>query len=306
MKFTQIPQREDKLAAQIEAGGHTYVDSADGAEFILFAGGPDDVPDPMPESVGFVQTQGAGIEALHKAGVLKSSGVRWANAAGLYDDTVAESTLALLLAVYHQHKATAQAASWSVRPQVEAETVYLSHDKTVAVIGAGGIGKSVVRLLGAFGARTIAVNRSGRAVEGADETFAMADAGHVWAEADAFVLLMPLTDDTYQLVGREKLAQMKDTAVVVNVGRGGLIDTDALVEALQSGSIGGAGLDVTDPEPLDDGHPLWDMTNVVITPHTANTGWNIKATIGELTLRNAEAFAAGKKMLTEVDVEAGY
>lgn len=306
MKFTQIPERDDVIVAKLEQHGHTYVDSAGRAEFIVLLGGPDDVPDPMPESVRFIQTQMSGIDALHRAGVLKKSGVRWANAAGLYENTVAESALALLLAVYHQHKAAGQDASWSGRARIEAETTFLGHDKTVAVIGAGGIGERVLQLLGAFGARTIAVTRTGRQVPGADESFAIAEAGHVWEEADAFILLMPLTEATHQMVNREKFARMKDTAVVVNVGRGALLDTDALVEALRTGAIGGAGLDVTDPEPLPDGHPLWGMRNVVITPHTANTGWNIRALIGDLTLRNAEAFAAGETMPTEVDIESGY
>lgn len=306
MKFTLIPQRDDQLVAQLEERGHSYVDSADGAEFILFAGGPDDVPDPMPESVQFVQTQMAGVDSLHRAGVLSSSGVRWANAAGLYDDTVAESTLGLLLAIYHQHKTLQQQPTWSVRPQVEEDTNYLSHDKTVAVVGAGGIGKSVIALLNAFGAKTIAVTRSGREVEGADESYAIADAEQVWAEADVFVLLMPLTTDTHHMVNREKLRAMKNSAVVINVGRGPLVNTDDLVAALQNGEIAGAGLDVTDPEPLPDGHPLWEMSNVVITPHTANTAANIRAKIGEQTLRNAEAFEQGEQMPTEIDVEAGY
>ena len=99
---------------------------------------------------------------------------------------------------------------------------------------------------------------------------------------------------------------MKPHAVVVNAGRGPLIVTDDLVDALRDGAIAGAGLDVTDPEPLPEGHPLWGMPNVVITPHTANTQQNVRASIGALAARNAELFATGERMSTEVDIKVGY
>ena len=95
-------------------------------------------------------------------------------------------------------------------------------------------------------------------------------------------------------------------AVVVNVGRGPLIVTDDLVEAVRNGTIAGAALDVTDPEPLPDGHPLWDLEDVVITPHTANTYERIRALTGPLTVRNIALYEAGEQMETEVDVVAGY
>lgn len=307
MKFTQIPCRQEAVSTIIEEAGHTYVDTADGAEFIVLGAGPEAVPDPLPESVKFIQTQFAGIEAFAAAGILKSSGVRWANAAGFYDDTVAESALGLLLAVNHQHKKMARAQSWDVRAEVERDTTFLFHrGYTVAVVGAGGIGTRVIELLGALKARTIAVNRSGRPVPGADETWAMSQADDVWSRADAFILLAPLTETTRHMVNSDTLARMKDTAVVVNVGRGALIDTDDLVTALEAGELGGAGLDVTEPEPLADGHPLWSMDTVVITPHTANVGWYIEEEIGHLAVRNAADFEAGKPMSTEVDLEAGY
>ena len=204
------------------------------------------------------------------------------------------------------HATTRLAKSWSVRPEVENNKSWLHDNKTVAILGAGGIGVRLLEMLKPFNVKTIAVNNSGRPVEGADETFAMDKAEHVWAEADVFVLILPLTDATYQIVNAETLGKMKPSAVVVNVGRGPLINTDDLVDALNNGTIAGAALDVTDPEPLPDSHPLWEMDNVVITPHTANTNERIRALTGELTLRNIELFEAGEQMATEVDVVAGY
>lgn len=308
MKFTLHPERVDQIVADVEAGGHTHVESLADADFLIFHGGPEDFPDPLPDNIRFVQTQMAGIDPLVKAGILERSGVRWANAKGLYDDTVAESCLALLLAVGHQHKKAGLAATWDIQPEIGDTTRFITADSTVAVIGAGGIGKRFLELIRPFGCHTIAVNRSGNQVAEAKETVAMADAdaAGVWSRADAFIVLAPLTGETHRFVDAGALAKMKDTAIVVNAGRGPLIDTEALVEALQEGRIHGAGLDVTDPEPLPDDHPLWGMDNVVITPHTANTIQHVRAIIGGLAARNADLFAAGERMATEVDVEAGY
>jgi len=240
----------------------------------------------------------------HLLGVMRDTTARWSNAAGLYDATVAESTIALLLAQLHAHKRVG--TSWDNRDEVEAHTSFLFEDKTVAVVGAGGIGKRLIHMLEGFGPRIIAVNRSGTPVEGADETFATTDIERVWPAADYFVALAPLTDQTHQLFDAAAFRAMPDHAVVINVGRGPLVDTEALVDALRSGQIAGAGLDVTDPEPLPDGHPLWDMPNVVITPHLANPPYSVRRRIGSHTVQAMERFAAGEAIPMEVDIEAGY
>ena len=108
------------------------------------------------------------------------------------------------------------------------------------------------------------------------------------------------------MINRDTLAQMKPSAVVVNVARGPLVNTDDLAEALRDGTIAGAALDVTDPEPLPDDHPLWDIETCMITPHTANTYTIIQERTGRLVVDNAAAFEAGERMPNEVDLEAGY
>ncbi|ANE04585.1 D-isomer specific 2-hydroxyacid dehydrogenase family protein [Corynebacterium crudilactis] len=304
MKFVMYPHLWESTTSVIEGGGHERVEDIKDADFIFFNGSAPEFPD-LPDNIKFVQASMAGIDALVRRGVVNDQ-TRWANAGGLYADTVAESTIGLLLAQLHMHSATRLAKSWSVAAEVENNKVWLHDNKTVAILGAGGIGVRVIEMLKPFNVKTIAVNNSGRPVAGATETFALYQADHVWAEADIFVLILPLTESTYQIVNAESLAKMKSSAVIVNVGRGPLINTDDLVEALHTGTIAGAALDVTDPEPLPDGHPLWEMSNVVITPHSANTTERIRALTGGLTLRNIELFEAGEKMLTEVDVVAGY
>lgn len=303
MKFAMVPNVWDEAVSDLNQAGHTLVELDESPDVLIFNGGVDDFPDPLPSSVQFVQTAFAGIEALDEAGVLRDSGVRWANAAGAFDDTVAESAIGLLLAVLHQHKAV---TNWDTRPEVEERTEFLFDDKTVAIVGAGGIGERLIRMLDVFGAKTIALTRSGRDVPGATESLPMSQADEVWGRADYFVILAPLTSQTRGMINAEVLRAMKPNAVVVNVARGKLVVTEDLIQALQRGEIAGAGLDVTDPEPLPSDSPLWEMPNVVITPHTANTARFVRGRVAPLARKNWEALSAGETMPTEVDVEQGY
>ena len=302
MKFAYLPKPKDEPIAALEAKGHTHVGLEDNPDIVVFGGGPEDFPDELPGSVKVVQIIYAGVENLQDV-IAKHSknGVRFANAGGLYDDTVAESTLALLLAVEHRLKAVTE--QWN-NTQLFEEKQYLFDNKKLALIGAGGIGKTLIRFLEPFGMEVTAVNRSGNPVEGADRTVTLSD--EVWAEHDYFVLLTPLTEETRHMVNAETIAKMRDSAVIVNVGRGPLVDTEALTQALGSGTLRGAGLDVTEPEPLPADHELWGLDNCVITPHVANIPRFTLRRIGGLAAKNWELFEAGETMSTEVDVKTGY
>ncbi|WP_342318253.1 D-isomer specific 2-hydroxyacid dehydrogenase family protein [Corynebacterium mayonis] len=305
MRFAFLPKSWDRVAADLEAAGHTHVDFAEDPELVLFLGEADDFPEELPQSVKVVQICYAGVEALAKRGILAKHDVRWANAAGLYDDTVAESALALLLAVLHQHRAVSR--EWNQR-ELNRTTEFLFDNKKLAILGAGGIGRKLIEFLSPFGVDVTAVNRSGKQVEGARRTVAFdsADMDGIWEEHDYFVAIAPLTEKTHHMINAENLARMKKNAVVINVGRGPLVDHDALAAALADGTIAGAGLDVTEPEPLPSDHRLWDATNCVITPHTANTTHYMKLRVGHLARQNWEDFTQGKRMRTQVDVEQGY
>ena len=304
MKFAYLPKPKDEPIAHLEAQGHTHVALEDNPDLVVFGGGPKDFPDELPESVKVVQIQYAGIEALLEAGILAkhaANGVRFANAGGLYDDTVAESALALLLAV--EHRIEAVSPEWN-NTQLFKEKEYLFDGKKLALIGAGGIGTTLIRFLEPFGMDITAVNRSGNPVDGADRTVTLTD--DVWADHDYFVLLTPLTEETRHMVNAETIGKMQDSAVIVNVGRGPLVDTPALTQALRDGTLRGAGLDVTEPEPLPADHKLWELDNCVITPHVANIPRFMELRIGGLAAKNWELFEAGEKMSTEVDIDAGY
>ncbi|MCT1452678.1 D-isomer specific 2-hydroxyacid dehydrogenase family protein [Corynebacterium sp. p3-SID1145] len=304
MKFAILPSPWSLTVDELEGHGHHHVDIEDNPDVLIYHGGAEDFPEALPDSVQLVQFAWAGIDALNSAGILARTGTRWANGAGLYDDTAAESTLALILAGLHQFARVTP--DGSTKAAIESESRYLVEGMTVAIIGAGGIGKKLIQFLAPFNAEIIAVNRSGRPVDGADETLPMAEADGVWGRADVVVLLAPLTAETRGMVDSKVLAAMKDTAVLVNVGRGPLVVTDNLVAALSDGTIAGAALDVTDPEPLPADHPLWEQDRCLITPHTASTPRFGRQRIAGLTLKNWEALQCGKEMPTEVDVEQGY
>lgn len=303
MRFTMYPTVMEQPKRELEDAGHRWVDSLDEAELLVYTA-VSTFPE-LPSSVRYVQVAYAGMDSLREQGVLTDK-VRWANAAGLYADTVAESTIAMLLAVAHKYPAIVDAKSWWVRSLPDRHTNWVYDNKTLAIIGAGGIAKRLLTMISGFGLHTIAVNTSGNPVEGADETLSIDRVDEVWPRADYVVLLAPLTEFTEGMIDAEVLRAMRSDTILINVGRGKLVVTKDLVEALEAGEIGGAALDVTDPEPLPDGHPLWRMDNVLITPHVANTSERMQRLLGGLFVRNAAAFEAGERMPTEVDPGAGY
>ena len=144
------------------------------------------------------------------------------------------------------------------------------------------------------------------AFPGAARTLGTEDLHDALPGADVVFLALALTPETRHVIGAAQLAAMSPSAWLVNVARGAHVDTDALVDALRDGAIGGAALDVTDPEPLPDGHPLWSLPNVLITPHTANPWQTAQPLLARRITENLRRFAAGEPLLGLVDPDAGY
>lgn len=251
-------------------------------------------------SLRWVQLPFAGIEPVVAAGALVPDLV-WTCAKGVYSEPVAEHALALTLAGLRSLPMRARATSWG--PQ-GADTLL---DAKVAVLGAGGITTSLLRLLAPFRADVTVLRRNAdRPVADAARTVGIDRLDDVLPEQLVVVLALALTPRTEHVIGRRQLAAMARNAWLVNVARGRHIDTEALVEALQVGAIGGAALDVTDPEPLPDGHPLWRLPNCLITPHTANPWDTAQPLLARQIRQNVQRYAAGAPLLGLVDVVAGY
>ena len=251
----------------------------------------------------WIQLPFAGIERFVEAGVITPDRT-WTCAKGIYGPATAEHALALLLTgarLLHEH---ARRTSWW--PHDRAIESRRLAGRSVLVVGTGGIGRALVRMLEPLDARVVAVNRSGTPMPGALLTGTADALPDLVPDADFIVLAPALTPETRHLIDASLLAHMRNDAWIVNVGRGGLIDTDALVEALRARTIAGAGLDVTDPEPLPDGHPLWSMDNVIITSHTANTARMAMPELAQMIKENVSRSARGEELAGLVDPALGY
>jgi phosphoglycerate dehydrogenase-like enzyme len=249
--------------------------------------------------ISWVQLPSAGVELMIEAGVIDRTR-QWTSAKGAYAEPVAEHALALLLAGLRQLQERARERSWG-----EPAGVSL-FDQPLTVVGAGGITSVLLRLLEPFRARVTVVRRKAEPLAGASKTVGVDRLLEALVGARAVVLATALTPLTRHLVGKPELKAMGQDAWLVNVARGGLVDTEALVEALRSGRIAGAALDVTDPEPLPDGHPLWELPNCLITPHTADTEEMTRPLLAARIAENVRRLASGEKLVGRVDPEFGY
>lgn len=296
-----LPQHDPHLSDAIISGRGQVVD-LDSARVLVWTGDVAGFPDPLPDHIEWVQLRLAGIESFLDAGLLDEKRI-WTNASGFYAENVAEHALALLLAGLRQ-------INVAVRRHWDKEAIDTAvrslHGSTVAIIGAGGIARSLIPRLAACGAGVIAVNHSGRPVDGAMETLPSDRVDEVWSRCDHVVLAAPATDETRHMINAKTLAALPSHAWLVNVARGPLVDEAALYEALTSGAIGGAALDVTDPEPPAEDNPLWDLANVIITPHVANPSSGLTRTLAPWVAENLRRFAAGDDMLARVDPTASY
>ncbi|MGC0363325.1 phosphoglycerate dehydrogenase-like enzyme [Rhodococcus sp. 27YEA15] len=290
-------------SAVVRGGG--LISPIESADAVVWTGSPESFPTALPSTVRWVQLSSAGIEEWFGAGVIRSdTELVWTSAAGAFSATVAEHALMLLLAGVRHLPAHIEARTW--RRAEFMPKIGTLRGATVGIIGAGGIGKALIPMLAAQGADSIAINRSGNPVPGAVETWPTTRVDELYSRADHFVIAAPATATTHHLIGRAQLAAMQPHSWVINVARGSLIDTDALVEAITEERIGGAGLDVTDPEPLPDGHPLWELTNAIITPHDSNPGAIRHAALAEHIGKNVERFARGETLAALVNPIAGY
>ena len=261
---------------------------------------PSELLEVLHDGVRWVQLPWAGVEQWVAQGAIDDRRV-WTCASEAYGESVAEHAVALMLAGRRRLHACARATSWD-----GSNGGYPLFEGTMVLVGTGSIGRGVVRLLQPWGMRIVGVSRSGRPVDGFDRVVPVRELLDVLPEADVVVLAAPSTPETAGLVGREELAAMASRAWLVNVARGALVDTDALVEALAAGAIEGAALDVTDPEPLPDGHPLWTEPRALISPHRANHGEAADSEMHALFTRQIRRWIAGEELTGRVDPARGY
>lgn len=249
------------------------------------------------DGIRWVQLPTAGIESFAH---LIDERRTWTCAKGAFSQTVAEQALALTLGLLRHLKTAAGSRTWThteIRPLAGSD---------VLIVGGGGIGETLARHLAPFGVRITVIRRDPAAVRWADRTATMEALGAELATADIVYLAVPLTDELDSLIGAPQLQAMKPSAVLINVARGRHVVTDDLVHALRSGRIAGAGLDVTDPEPLPDGHPLWDLPSCIITSHSSNSAETFRAALSERIAANVERYRAGRELLGVIEPSRHY
>jgi D-2-hydroxyacid dehydrogenase (NADP+) len=226
---------------------------------------------------------------------------------GIHSDSIAEYILMQILAF---SKKLSRAYDFQAQHKWEFESMLEGKfdlaGKTICIVGLGSIGKRTAHLAKAFNMRVTGIVGKARKISYADEVYSANRLHSCLKKADIVVLCTPLTEKTHHLIGADELALMKDSALLINVGRGKLIDETALIEALKTMKIAGAALDVCDIEPLPADSALWDAKNVFITPHISGMTDNIWEKVARLFCENAIRYESGKQMLGIVNKEKGY
>lgn len=260
---------------------------------------PPSIAEYLTPEVSWVQLSSAGIEDWFYAGVIDRART-WTAAKGVYAGPIAEYILAMLLAACRRLPEVVRGDRW--RPL----EVSVLAGKTVGLVGAGGIGAAALRLLAPLGANCVALTRGGGKVAGAAESVGPEGLDDLLSRSDFVVLATPETRETIGLISAARLALLPPNAWIVNVGRGSTIDTDALVTALGTGRLAGAVLDATDPEPLPEAHPLWQLPNAIVTSHTACTPTLGRSALADRVTTNVARFRRGEPLVGIVDPDIGY
>ncbi len=290
--------RRDKLiAAVVHAGG--TVSPIEEATGLIWAdpSRPELLPNLLAPNLEWVQLPFAGIEPFLP--MLDDQRI-WTCGKGVYSQPVAEHVLGSILALKRGFITYARKQEWS---GPIGESLFGAH---VVILGAGGIADDLLPLLSAFDCETTVVRRLKEKKKTATHTATLDDLSEILPSADVVVLALALTPATAGIVDSSFLELIPKEAILVNVARGKHVITSDLVEALQSGEILGAVLDVTDPEPLPKGHILWTLDNCLITPHIGNTPEMGIELLASRVEENVRRYISGEPLLGQIDLELGY
>ena len=262
------------------------------------------------DKLRWVQATSAGVDRyLSNSDLMKNDQIVFTNMQGMHGPTIADHVFAMLLMLTRDLRVHAQdqnRGQWQRQGSGHMTPVALQ-GRTMLVVGLGGIGREVAKRAKGFGMTVWATKR--RATEPppyVDRQETSEKLMELLPNADVVVLCVPLTDQTRGMINADAFAVMKKGSYLVNIARGPVVDTDAMMSALQDGTLAGAGLDVTDPEPLPEDHPLWQLDNIIITPHVAARSTLTREDWRNLYAENLRRFALGEPLLNVVDKTVGY
>jgi phosphoglycerate dehydrogenase-like enzyme len=287
------------LAEAVGQGGGVLAMSNQATGIVWYGNDAGELRQVLAEApnVRWVQLKSAGVERYRG---LLGDGRMWTCAKAIYGEAVAEHALALILASFREIPRLARERRWT-------ESVGASlYDARVTIVGAGGIASALLALMKPFRVSATVVRRQSLPVAGVVRVFQRDRLSEAIEGADVVVLACALVVDTVGLFGASQFETMANHALLVNVGRGQLVRTEELARALRSGQIAAAALDVTDPEPLPAGHILWELDNVLITPHSGNPDERGRQPLARLIAENVRRFAAKLPLQGHIDVDRGY
>lgn len=301
----ELIRRAGQIAPQAEV--LLFEDASDprlaGADAVFGGVRPHDLPGLA--RLRWLQLGSAGADGYTDRVLYCQSGAVLTNASGTYGAPIAEHLLAMMLSLLKQlpvlrdHQ---RAHRWD-----RGVSMADFSGKTVGILGLGDIGYETAWRAQALGARVVAVKRTAAERPACvAELYDDSGVDRVVAQSDLLCLCLPHTPATHHILDARRLAMMKPGAMVFNIGRGGLIDQGALIDALRQGRLAGAGLDVTDPEPLPADSPLWEMEQVLITPHVSGTSPDNNARKMAIFLDNLARFVRGEPLTNQVDFSQGY
>jgi phosphoglycerate dehydrogenase-like enzyme len=277
------------------------------AEAVIGGGAPtaDDLA--AAPNLRWIQATSAGVEAFMTPEMAERDLIL-TNFSGIHATNIADHVLALIFAFARDLKTLFARQDRHEWPEGDhALTTFEPSGQTLGIVGLGDIGEALALKAHGLGMRVLALQRHPyNPPPSIDRVITGDGLPELLAESDHVVLCLPLTDATRHIIGREELGQMRRGAYLYNIGRGGLIDQEALIDALRDGTLAGAGLDVTDPEPLPADSPLWDLPNILITGHTAAATPRLWERGIELLLDNVRRFLAGEELRNVVNTKAGY
>ncbi len=258
------------------------------------------------DTLELLQLNSAGADAYILPGILSPNTVL-TNATGAYGKSVAEHMFAMMMCLQkklHLYRDDRVEGGWK-----DYGTVTSISDATVTIVGLGDIGLHFAGMAKALGAHVIGVKRrQSNTPKQVDELHLIEEMEDIIPRSDVIVSFLPNTPLTYHLYNKEFFSKMKNTAIFLNGGRGSAVDQEALLSAIQMGTIHAAGLDVTDPEPLPSEHPLWKESNIMITPHVSGF-YHLPETLDkivEIAATNIENYLMGKPLKNIIDFETGY
>mgnify|MGYP001164641051 FL=1 len=282
----------------------TLVDKIESAEVVLGGVSRDEFK--RAKNLKWIQTTGAGVDSLLYPEIIESD-VIITNASGVHPIPIAEHTFALILAIT---RGLIKSFEGKIRKTWFHNEAYTDeiHGKTIGIIGYGRIGQGIATVAKGFGMKIIALKRNtGKEVEVIpDELLGRDSIDKLLTESDIVVIIVPLTKDTYHMIGERELKLMKPTGILINVARGKVVDERALIRALKEKWILGAGLDVFETEPLPPDSELWELDNVVITPHIAGLNPYYTDRLLDIFIKNLKAYPDVSRMINVVDKKLGY